>query len=63
MPLTPAIRPVNAIRRTAERPISAPPTADAIGVKDVVIIAASMPSGRTDPDYRDQLSDASGQAE
>jgi hypothetical protein len=44
MPLTPAIRPVNAISITAERPISAPPMADAIGVKDVVIIAASSPS-------------------
>jgi len=41
LPLTPAIRPVKAISMTAERPISAPPRTDAIGVNDVVTMAAS----------------------
>src|SRR5690242_7600085 len=41
MPLTPAIRPFNAISSTAERPIRAPPAADAIGVKEVAVISVS----------------------
>src|SRR5258708_4237085 len=39
MPLTPAIRPLSAISITAETPISAPPTREAIGVKAVMGIA------------------------
>ncbi len=38
MPLTPAILPVSAISITADRPISAPPRRDAIGVKAVAVI-------------------------
>src|SRR3981081_1676701 len=39
MPLTPAIRPVSAISMTADRPIIAPPTREALGVKAVIVIA------------------------
>src|SRR3954470_20168516 len=35
MPLTPPIRPVTHISRTADKPISAPPAREAIGVNDV----------------------------
>ena len=38
MPLTPAILPVSDISKTAERPMSAPPARDAIGVKAVGVI-------------------------
>ena len=38
MPLTPAIRPFSASSSTAARPISAPPAADAMGVKAVAVI-------------------------
>ena len=41
MPLTPAMRPFRAISSTAARPISAPPSAEAIGVKEVAVISAS----------------------
>src|SRR5260221_11493944 len=44
MPLTPAIRPVSAISMTADRPISAPPASEAIGVKAVMAIEQG-PSG------------------
>src|SRR5689334_22102697 len=39
MPLTPAMRPFSAISSTADRPISAPPAAEAIGVKEVAVIS------------------------
>src|SRR6516164_3163619 len=38
MPLTPAMRPVTDINMTAAAPISAPPSAEATGVKEVSVI-------------------------
>src|SRR5438045_9668063 len=38
MPLTPAIRPVSPISITAERPMSAPPASQALGVKAVATL-------------------------
>lgn len=46
MPLTPAIRPVAHIRSTADRPINAPPTSEATGVKDVAIMINPIWRGR-----------------
>src|SRR6516164_4825615 len=42
IPLIPAIRPVSAISRTAESPISAPPTATEIGVKLAIAYDTSV---------------------
>ena len=36
IPLMPAIRPLKSIRRTAARPMSAPPMVEAIGVNGVI---------------------------
>jgi hypothetical protein len=37
MPLIPAIRPLNAMSSTAERPIRMPPSIAATGVKSVIV--------------------------
>src|SRR4051812_34523472 len=53
MPLTPAMRPCSAISSTAARPISAPPRAEAIGVKDVAVMGISVARQQTLPrDFR-----------
>jgi hypothetical protein len=41
MPLTPAIRPVRNISNTAETPIRTPPSREAMGVKEWLIIFLS----------------------
>src|SRR6478735_499379 len=54
MPLTPAIRPVAHISSTADRPINAPPSSEAIGVKGVTFIDGS-------PDRACSQGEAAGQ--
>ncbi|SIO30723.1 hypothetical protein SAMN05443247_03754 [Bradyrhizobium erythrophlei] len=48
MPLMPAIRPVNSISSTAEKPIKPPPIAADIGVKSTMTLLHSLQSTISD---------------
>ena len=43
MPVIPAMRPLNAISRTAAMPISAPPASDCSGVNSVIVLVSFLP--------------------